>query len=369
MTHASFCSGIDGPALAATWLGWDHAFYGDINEFCLTVLKYFYPNAKQYTDIRTADVRQFRRKVDVFSAGFPCQPFSVAGDRSGEDHDSYLWPETLRLVDDLRPTWFVGENVDGITSMVFSGEETVVGGQTDIFGAGNTVYEKRERYIIDRICCDLEQIGYSVQPVIIPACGVGAPHQRYRCFFIAYNVKDTHSNGWEDRERKEEPEKRRQWDAGAGDIGRICADNGETWPIAHTTSQRSQKRLEDVGRENGAESGSGLVAESERFIGERIIADTDGIKRRQRRLYPSGSIPTERHVGPCDSRADWRFWANFPTQSPVCSGTNGFPGRISGITVSRWRRESIQALGNAIVPQVIYQIYEAIDRLYKNELI
>ncbi len=175
MKHASICSCLDGPALAASWLGWENLFHADINEFTNRILKYHYPNAAHYTDIRKTDFTPWRGKVDVLSAGFPCQPFSVAGKRTGQDHDSYLWPETLRVVREVRPRWFVGENVNGIASMVFPGEEVKVGTETDILGENREVYERTDRYIIDRICCDLESIGYEVIPVAIPACAVGAP--------------------------------------------------------------------------------------------------------------------------------------------------------------------------------------------------
>lgn len=115
-----------------------------------------------------------------------CQPFSCAGSRKGAEDDRYLWPEVLRGVDEIRPNWFIGENVAGITSMVLPGDEIKVGSYTDLEGESYLETEMRQQFIVDRICNDLESIGYSVQPIIIPACAVGAPHRRDRIWFIAH---------------------------------------------------------------------------------------------------------------------------------------------------------------------------------------
>lgn len=190
MTHASLCSGIGACELAATWIGWNNAFSCEIDAFCRRVLKYYYPNSTHYGNVYETDFSEWREKIDVLTAGFPCQPFSCAGSRKGAEDDRYLWPEVLRVIGEVRPTWFVGENVAGITSMVLPGEEIEMGSYKDIFDESYQETEVHQQFVIDRICNDLESIGYSVQPIVIPACAVGAPHRRDRIWFIA-NRADT----------------------------------------------------------------------------------------------------------------------------------------------------------------------------------
>lgn len=428
MTHASICSGIDGPALAASWLGWQNLFHADINEFTNHILKFYYPDARQYTDIRKADFTEWRGKVDVLTAGFPCQPFSVAGQRTGEDHDSYLWPETLRVVNEVRPRWFIGENVNGIVSMVFPGEEINVGGQTDIFGEESPLYERTDRYILDRICCDLEAIGYETIPVVIPACAVGAPHERMRCFFITHDNGDERLSGiqldeqlWEtfvaesgfDAENplcdgrdciewQEESAQRRLRDVSSGDNERICGNEGADTPDAASKLQQGNEcgECEDTGREtlqfedretNPKQSGTmdeiraftnthseqckkwgvrhyapyrpedktGMDYRTARLGVDAIIAYAESI--RQKRRYGQGEERRYQSAFGIKSHGCAGFWDNFPTQSPVCERNDELSRRLSGITFSKWRTESITAFGNAIVPLQILPLLHFIE--------
>ena len=114
MTHASVFSGIGGPEVAATMLGWENLFHCEINPFGRRVLDYWYPNSKSYEDITTTDFTEWRGRVDVLTGGFPCQPFSYAGRRRGAEDDRYLWPSMYRAIDEIQPTWVVAENVAGI---------------------------------------------------------------------------------------------------------------------------------------------------------------------------------------------------------------------------------------------------------------
>lgn len=289
LIHGSLFSGIGGFDLAAEWLDWKNAFHCEINKFCTKILNYHFPNAEHYTDITKTDFTKWRGKIDVLSGGFPCQPFSVAGKRKGMEDNRYLWPEMLRAIQEIQPTWIVGENVAGILSMVQPSKEVEMGCQDSIFGEDNRKRVLlRQEYIIETICKDIEREGYSVQPIIIPACAVGAPHRRDRIWFIA-NCTDT---GVESMQQ-------------TGENSTHAIE-----PIANTTDE--------------------------------------GLQR---------GVPHHTIMPP-------KSFSDFPTQSPVCGGDDGFSYKLDGITFSKWREESIKAYGNAIVPQVAYEIFKAIKETY-----
>ena len=92
----------------------------------------------------------------------------------------------LRAIHEIRPGWIVGENVGGILTMVQPGKAAHMGCQPSLFGEDQPVYRKREEYVVETICRDLEREGYTVQPLLIPACAVGAPHRRDRIWFVAH---------------------------------------------------------------------------------------------------------------------------------------------------------------------------------------
>lgn len=444
MTHASLCTGIGACELAATWMGWENLFSCEIDEFCNKVLKHHYPKAIHYGNIFEQDFREWRGRVDVLTAGFPCQPFSFAGKRNGAEDDRYLWPEVLRVISEVRPTWFIGENVGGIITMVLPGEETKVGSYTDICGENYTFYEKRQRYIIEQIRIDLASIGYSVQPVVIPACAVGAPHRRDRVWFLARrdDVTDTDGNGHssrgESKESKEcrcgnisQQEKRgnsTEWIDGLFRFSRFTPDTdgaglqetgtqqratgvagdglqGSTphsksdgsyrtpgtagkktersdWkeieqPIigskirtsSNPSKQGFQERVNDGKREVAEEARTRADDGLERLGGKQITTysqrvGSDKIHEHLQPEQPNGaivdSISGERYDRRCIKIPDWQ---NFPTQSPVCDRDDGISLGLSGITFSRWRQESIKALGNSMVPRVVHEIFKAIERV------
>lgn len=274
MTHGSSFSGIGGFDLAAEWVGWQNLFNCEIDPFCQTVLKHHFPDAEQFTDIRTADFAVYRGLIDVFTGGFPCQPFSTAGKQKGTEDDRYLWPEMLGVIRVVQPRWVVGENVYGIVSW-------------------------SDGLVFEQVCADLEAEGYEVQPYVLPACGVGAPHQRYRTWFVAHRA-----------------------DAGIEDV---------------------RERKDEI-----LSGGASADTESQRYESQQ--ARPAKLQSQKRSVL---------HGGGGDGKV--QSWADFPTQSPVCSRDDGLSCGLDGITFSKWRTESIKAYGNAVVPQVVLQIFETIN--------
>lgn len=303
-THASLFSGIGGADLSASWLGWDNVFHCEIQEFQRKVLEYWFPNSISYEDITKTDFTEWRGRIDVLTGGFPCQPFSVAGKRKGAEDDRYLWTEMLRAIREIQPTWIVGENVAGLLSMVQPGKAIKVGSADDLFEE-NFIYRTEQQFTIDAICEDLECAGYSVQPFVIPACAVGAPHRRDRVWIIAHRANartESVQQGRKDR---------------ISELGLTIDTKCERWA------------------KGGNEYGKSEISQEKECRAEQF----------------SGT----------DSPQGW--WRNFPTQSPVCSRNDGLPFRMADLAVSfpKWRSKSIEALGNAWVPQVAYEIFKAIE--------
>ena len=332
MTHASLFSGIGGFDYAAALLGWINIFDCEIDAFCRKVLEYHFPNSVHYGDITKQIFKEWRGKIDVLSGGFPCQPFSLAGQRKGADDNRYLWPQMLRVIREIRPTWVVGENVAGILTMVQPGAEVEVGGQASLFGED---YRKRvlhrQEYVIETICRDLEREGYAVQPLLIPACAVGAPHRRDRIWFIAHRTN----------------------------VGTSSHTDGDRY-----TSCGTSCRIEKERRERAAMSGQ-RGGRCERFNGldgfSRDVTDTNSKGLQGERIYGKHSETKKESFNKQSFGCIRTTWQNFPTQSPICIGDDGISGRLDGITFSKWRQESVKAYGNAIVPRVAYEIFKAIE--------
>ena len=212
LTHFSLFSGIGGIDLAAEWAGFETVGQCEFADYPTKVLEKHWPDVPRWRDIRSVTADSFYNKtglrtVDVISGGFPCQPFSVAGKRKGKDDDRYLWPEMLRVISELKPSWVIGENVAGIVTM---GESTPF---SDL--ENDDVGSTTENMVLEEICKALENVGYEVQSVLIPACSIGAPHQRYRTFIVGHAKHDgqfteqelrsneTSGNQWEKKEQNE----------------------------------------------------------------------------------------------------------------------------------------------------------------------
>ena len=456
--HASLFSGIGAPELAAFWLGWQNLFHCEISEFCNTVLNYWYPNSIGYENIKTTDFSEWKGSVDVLTGGFPCQPFSSAGQRLGADDDRYLWPEMLRAIRQIQPTFVIGENVAGILSMVQPGEAVKVGSTTSLFDEGDDIYRKEQLFVVETVCADLEREGYSVQPFVIPACSVGAPHQRDRVWFVARRNVPTPAadtmhegilrgsgldEGKGEAQRLQERNEIQQSAESDSLLGYVAdpigcgdtaqqesagaesqrrADNGKP-EERRATSERSdglhqllrnsaypecvgcdsrcghwqerQDRADTVGsipqgysddkfqsrtgeddaapsdtmRPGLQEKGRKLKAEG--IAGDvqdnRLAAHSDGYRWQESvndNGQPEGAQEAEcgkeQLVG-TDCPQGW--WRNFPTVSPVCRGNDGLPFDVSCLAIpfTRWRQEAIKALGNSMVPQVVQELFLAIE--------
>lgn len=381
LTHGSLFSGIGGPEIAAEIMGWKNVFHCEINPFGRKILDYWFPNSKSYEDITKTDFTEWRGKINVLTGGFPCQPFSCAGQRKGAEDDRYLWPEMLRAIREIQPDWVVGENVAGILSMVQPGSETALGREESLFGeVDRKRILHRQEYVVETVCNDLEREGYSVQPVVIPACAVGAPHRRDRVFFIAHRADagvegmqrkwednilsgrtapDTNSHRWRDGKNQQVTIAERKGTANIGTFREDgtssysqCSGSGQIYKEVQSEQPNGHSFDSNGGKRNVAYSKS---QQSERYKSEQPTSGTTEQKELGRSC--------------CENNSKYaiREWKNFPTQSPVCSRDDGISTRLDGIAFSKWRQESIKAYGNAIVPQVMYEIFLAIESIEKGK--
>jgi DNA (cytosine-5)-methyltransferase 1 len=325
MKHGSLFSGIGGFDLAASWMGWENIFQCEKDVFCRRVLNFYWPKAVCYEDIRTFDATRYKGLIDVLTGGFPCQPFSTAGRRKGTSDDRYLWPEMCRIIREVRPGWVVGENVLGLLN----------------YGRG---------VVFEQVLADLEAEGYEAWTYILPAASVGAPHQRDRIWFIAHAGREF-GHGGKSAEAGRVDNGARSKRQEAADVSGGLRAKG-----AGADAFRRRKRIR--GRRQRSRSFSGND-------GGPAVPNTDLRRGPEGRLHKRQPKATGQYVGPYDSWYSRNTWKDFPVESPVCAGNDGVPAGLDGITFSKWRDGSIRGAGNAIVPQVVFEIFKVIERINK----
>lgn len=335
MTHASLFSGIGGFDLAAEMAGFTNVFQVENNPWAQKVLAKNFPDVTRYADIKEFNGTPYRGTINLLTGGFPCQPFSTAGKRQGEADDRYLWPEMLRVIREVKPTYVIGENVAGLTSM----------------DSGRT---------LETICTDLEAEGYTVEPYLVPAAAVGAWHKRERIWIVGYTKhygQPATQTGRTDTQPQEpaQPIQKRQPKRASSIQSSVTAN----------TNNRVHTRKLDEGRNRAeAEGGKGgNTKERQTHNGQRLwnepgtgcenATNTKGVRMERngstRKQEPQTQIGKE--LFGCYSTGNGTsYWSIEPSVGRVA---NGVPNRV----------DRLKGLGNAIVPQVAYQFMLVIKQL------
>lgn len=301
MRHMGLFEGIGGFSLAARWAGWQTPVMVEWNPYCQAVLKKNFPDATIFGDIKQFDGQPYAGQIDIITGGFPCQPFSHAGKRAGTDDDRYLWPEMLRVIREVGPPWVVGENVAGILTMD--------GG-----------------HVFAEILADLENAGYSTETYLIPALAVGAPHLRNRVWIVANSNGHLHSR----------PIKR--WQRQASGISETNRAKHSITRVPCGTNSLDAPDAREQGLQRGEQPGTPCE-------GSRAPRPT-----------------TEQN---CNGGQWSEHWYEVATR--ICRVDDGIPAGVDRIgqlpiKTKKGKVHRLEALGNAIVPQIAFQIFEAINK-------
>ena len=322
MKHLGLFEGIGGFSLAARWAGWTTPVMVEWNKYCQAVLKKNFPDAIIFGDINEFDGRPYAGQIDVLTGGFPCQPYSHAGKRAGNDDARALWPQMLRVIREVGPRWVVGENVAGILSM--DGGRVLAG-----------------------ILADLENAGYSQEIYSIPAIGVGAPHERERIWIVAHRDDFQFDGGGRTRGRRDE----------FTDQNRVTSD---------TNLQRCAEQFPSAK--------PGFAGFCSGGINSDTIANT-GYRNGKDGRYGQGQDGKRKanEHGNADHGYAWsEHW--LPAATRLCRVDDGVSAWVDGtgyISRKAKKRKTtgkghrLEALGNTIVPHLALQFFEAINEYEK----
>ena len=264
--HVDLCSGIGGFALGFEWAGLSKpVLFCDIEPWSRKILAKHWPNVPIAEDVKELanDPDGLVPDCDILTAGYPCQPFSLAGERRGSEDDRHIWPYILSIIQAKRPAWCVFENVYGHVSMG-----------------------------LDEVLSDLEGESYAARPFIVPACAADAPHRRDRVWIIARNVGDTQNerhNSGSDTQRKRSADQQEQR------LGVWSKLSGSGQNVAHSSGeglQRAKRQRET--RAQGASSGHAAECskcpDGQNWLPEPSMGRVaHGIRRRVDRLKGLGN--------------------------------------------------------------------------------
>jgi DNA (cytosine-5)-methyltransferase 1 len=319
MRHVDLCSGIGGFALGFQWAGLSEpVLFCDIETWSRQVLAKHWPDVPIAEDVKelASDAGRLVPDCDILTAGYPCQPFSVAGQQRGAADDRHIWPEIFTIVQAKQPTWCVFENVSGHISLG-----------------------------LDQVLSDLEGENYAVQPFVIPACAVNAPHRRDRVWIIA-----AHADG------DGEPDVTINAESGCWELG---ASN-----VADAGCQRQGAKVSGLGGQsiNGSAAGQ-RTGTRDGFADCRQVfpyADSQrGCSGDAKRQDASDAGQPSR----CQRHDAGRVGAGVTQPSMGGTLSDGLsawmdePRDIPRVATGvKQRAARLKGLGNAIVPQIAMQI-------------
>ncbi len=318
--HVDLCSGIGGFALGFEWAELSSPIlFCDTDDWCRRVLRKHWSDVPIAEDVKELanDPTRLVPDCDILTAGYPCQPFSVAGKQRGAEDDRHIWPEIRTIVEAKRPTWCVFENVYGHIKLG-----------------------------LDEVLSDLEAIGYATRPFVVPACAVNAPHKRNRVWIVG-NTQHDGSPSTEVEGKHKEDARGASEGKKASKQSERTGGRGNDSNVADTDSDDGRHRSGSESQERQARVEHGRGGKRQPVgITDEDVAYTNGTgsqgQRGQHRL------PEDQR----EEQASWTRWWEF--EPSVGRVVNGLPRRV----------DRIRGLGNAIVPAIAQQIGIAIKENY-----
>ena len=342
LKHIDLFSGIGGFALAAKRNGIETVLFCEIDKFCRRVLNKNFPGTYVHGDIHTLTkeiiYEHTASRELILTGGFPCQPFSQVGKRKGSEDERALFPQIIRIVNEIKPKWMVLENVYGILN-IHDGD-----------------------YYESEVTAQLENSGYSVQSFIIPASSVGAWHRRDRVWFVCRRTSDitknTVSNG--------QPNKRRQTKSKFGKFGLSQSGNGErVHNVSHTgrKHESGQTHKANIGKAV-SEKNASKFERSDRCDGIRTFADTTS-EQSQSGFLGEFKESKQGQFGRGTFTGSWDTgW--YEVAARFCRIPDGLSEGLYKLETSD-RLARLKALGNSIVPQVADIIFKTILEIDNNK--
>ena len=335
-------SGIGGFSLGLERAGMHTVAFCENDPFCRKVIEKHWSDVPIHENIEELNAQKYRGTIDLVCGGFPCQPFSVAGEQRGAEDNRALWPEMLRVVREVGPSWVIGENVAGIINME-----------------------------LDNVLSDLEGEGYACQAFVIPACGVDAHHRRDRVWIVGrYSImgnpqhngssaaekrqitNQAHNNNPEGQNQTIEPSRT----SGRANHENVADANGESGRRGgFSTNPTDQGREARRGRTKSVQPEDGETQPGHPESGSKTVADANGERLQESAQTRIESLREQEDsiegslIGGDTSEA----WRNWPAEPDVGRVAHGISGRV----------DRLKSLGNAVVPQVVEVLGKAIMKI------
>lgn len=326
LTVGSLFSGIGGIDLGLERAGMTVKWQSEIDPYACKVLKKHWPDTPNLGDIKQIDWSTVEH-VDVIAGGYPCQPFSTAGKRQGENDPRHLWPYFRDAISGIRPRFAILENVRGHLSMGF-----------------------------DRVLADLTEIGYDAEWQIVSAASVGAPHRRERIICVAYPSQQYSYGVFDYTRNSTQPET-------ISELGNSCGTQDVAYPQGDWQRRGHSENTGTVFKRVAIQTAFGGSSS--------VVAHTDGTPRQQqqkRQVQKSDIGRRGQDVAHTNSRQISGRFGGEPAHRGHLSGRSDYLGGEKGYAGGQWwaiepdvgrvaygvpaRVDRLRGLGNAVVPQV-----------------